>query len=116
MPGMQRLGFASLVPRCHRLCAPDPAPGQPRFPGEAFAFPRRGNSQSVWFLERAQAIFLSPCPCLLPLSHPLFLSSIKSQFLGFVLRIESLPFSHLCNWCYLLRETLQLQPAKVRRS
>lgn len=100
-----------------QLCTPEPAPLLPfATPAPGDAFTRAGISPRIWFLEQAQVILLSPCPCLLPLPHPLILSSIKSQFLGFVLQIESLPFSHLCNWCYLLRETLQLQPARVRRS
>lgn len=84
--------------------------------GKTFTFPSKGSSHNVWFLTRIGGIFLSSCPHPLPRFHPLFLSSIKFQLLGFVLQIESLPFSHLCNWCYLLRETLQHQPAKVRRS
>lgn len=53
MPGLRPGGFASLVPGCASQPVPlavatIPAP----LPGEAFAFPRGGNSRSVRFLEQ----------------------------------------------------------------
>ena len=55
-----------------------------------------------------------PTPLFSPPSFSVQLSPVSVS--GFVLQTGRFLVSHLGNWCYLLKVTLELQPAGVRRS
>lgn len=55
-----------------------------------------------------------PTPLFSPPSFSVQLSPVSVS--GFVLQAGRFLVSHLSNWCYLLKVTLELQPAGVRRS
>lgn len=56
----------------------------------------------------------APTPLFSPPSFSVQLSPVSVS--GFVLQTGRFLVSHLGNWCYLLKVTLELQPAGVRRS
>lgn len=95
-----------------QLQVPRPAcfPGLLRFRGPLWVVP------VCSLLFACQSPPLPPPHPRTPLFSPPSCSVQFSPVSGFVLQTRRFLFSHLGNWCYLLKVTLELQPAGVRRS
>lgn len=81
---------------------------------------RGSGGPSGWPVSAASSLPAShlpscyPTPLFSPPSFSVQLSPVSVS--GFVLQTGRFLVSHLGNWCYLLKVTLELQPAGVRRS